>query len=384
MPRARVNYLIWMKNLLANACAAPGYCDLASSGMQEPAKILEEILSAMDSGVLRMRLAQANPWGNQLLIAAVARRYGLPVEHVLLTGGVSAAIYLVCRTLVGRGDEVIVERPVYEPLLAAPQAQGACLVRLRRHPGRRWDVDTDRLDARITSRTRLIVLSNLHNPSGALLTEERLRGLAELARRHNAGRRPAHRLRILVDEVFHDFAADRQRPAATLDEAFISLGGLSKVYGLGMLRCGWILAAPHLIKAIRQTHILLQNSESGLTQALAAIVLEHAGRFDAHWRAVLSRNRRAARESIQPLIDEGLLEGALPEAGCVYFPKVTGEKDSAALVRHLAERCRVLVVPGRFFGASSHVRIGLGGPTPDLRQGLERLAEGLRARTGNA
>src|SRR5438128_9787098 len=150
---------------------------------------------------------------------------------VTMADGTSMANMLAMAGLIAPGDEVLIEHPVYEPLVAAARFLGAEVRHFARQ-GPEFALDPAAVDAAVTARTTLIVLANLHNPTGNLADTETLRAIGALGPR------------VLIDEVYLDAAG--QPTAALLGEAFVCTSSLTKVYGLSGLRCGWILAAPDL------------------------------------------------------------------------------------------------------------------------------------------
>jgi aspartate/methionine/tyrosine aminotransferase len=122
---------------------------------------------------------------------------------------------------------------------------------------------------------------------------------------------------------------------------------------------------------------------SKLAHAIAALVLEDLAPFDAHWRDVLAAGRPMVQAHADAMVRQGLIEGALPPEGCMYFPRIVGVDDTRALAEWLWSEHGVLVAAGEFFGQAGHVRIGFGGGRPEaLDRGLARLAIGLAAYPG--
>ena len=228
-------------------------------------------------------------------------------------------------------------------------------------------VDPEEVERKITPRTRLIVLTNLHNPSGALIDEQTLRAVGEIAKKNNA--------RVLVDEVYLEAMYEqRPRPAIHLGEQFLVTSSLTKAFGLSGVRCGWVLANPEL--AERMWHI---NDLYGVNAALSRGT-------DQRDRTRQSRSRSGAREETAG--------GESAGAGCVLaiarrsrvrsaassapsrFPKLkTGSVDE--LDRLLREKYETGFVPGRYFDMPQHFRIGIGGDPEMTRIAFERLGTAL-------
>ena len=193
-----------------------------------------------------LQLHGRNDNGYAPLVEAIADRYGVDAERVCTATGASGANFLTLAALARPGDEVLIERPTYDPLLGAARLHGLAVRRFDRMFDDGFQPDPERIAAAASPRTRLIVLANLHNPSGVLVEPDRLRAIGEIADRLGA--------RVLVDEVYLETVYDRpQAPVATTSDTFISTNSLTKSFGLAGLRCGWVIAEPGVAEAIRRT-----------------------------------------------------------------------------------------------------------------------------------
>lgn len=373
----RIEYLTWVKNLYGEFRAskkdAPCF-NLTASSVAVPIELFSDHIKR---GLSREELEEPDPWVHPKLVERISISEGVDPDNVLITNGASGAIFLVCRTILEHGDHVIVEYPCYEPLIAVPEFMGADVSLLYRRVENGFDVDLDELDSMMSERTRLIILTNLHNPSGVYLRQDELLGIQAVARKYRS------EVRILVDEVYHRFIDKNVQPAAKLNEGFVSINSLSKVYGLYILRCGWITADQDFIDAVRRIFVLTENIGSPLNESIASVVLEHEEEYYNHSRAILNQNRKILKGFVQPLLEEGLLEGNIPENGCICYPKLTRINNTEGFTRVLAEKQNVYVVPGHFFGLPQHVRMGFGGDTEELRIGLERFGRELRRSGGS-
>ncbi len=207
-----------------------------------------------------------------------------------------------------------------------------------------------------------------------MLDEATLREIGAVARRAGVA--------VLVDEVYADFV-DGAAPAVRLGPDFISVGSLTKVQGLFALKCGWAVAAPEIIARIHAANPQGDLGVSKLAHAIGALVLEDLAPFEAHWRAVLAGARPVVQGHVEAMTRQGLIEGDLPNQGCMYFPRLVGVADTRALAAWLWSEHGVLVAAGEFFGQPGHVRIGFGGGRPQaLDLGLARLHAGLKAYPG--
>jgi aspartate/methionine/tyrosine aminotransferase len=296
----------------------------------------------------------------------LARHAGVPQECVVSSIGTSMANFLAYSGVIESGDDVLIEHPAYEPMLEAAEFLGANLKRIHRRFENNFAVDPDEFERAFTPRTRLVVLTNLHNPSGAFISTETLSAIGEIARRRGA--------RVMVDEVYLEMFFDPSiRSAFHLGETFLITSSLTKVYGLSGLRCGWILAAPELARRMWRVNDLFGNIPAHTAELLSVIALDNLPKIAARSKALLAANRRLLDQFFDSRKD---LEVLRPPCGTVTFPRlVRGNADD--LFKLLREKYETAVVPGRFFEMPEHFRVGIGGETDALRIGLERLSAAL-------
>lgn len=296
---------------------------------------------------------------------AIAQRYGVTADQVVAADGTSMANFLAMAALLDCGDEVLIERPTYEPLLGAASFLGANIRRFERKAADAFRLDAGAVEAMLTERTRLIVVTNLHNPSSALAEQEELRALAQVARQANA--------RILVDEVYLDAAVPPRRSAVHLGPEFVITNSLTKVYGLSGLRCGWILAEPELAERMWRLNDLFGVNQAHPAERLACIAFEHIEEIIGDNPAMLERNRALFNDFMASRDD---CECIPAEHGITAFPRWRGG-DTDRLDAHLRERYDAAVVPGRWFEMPEHFRVGFGMPKEDFAEALKRLGAAL-------
>jgi aspartate/methionine/tyrosine aminotransferase len=365
-------YLAWYKDLEVKLYGSTVDHLLLSSAVSEPTGMLQKHLQQFQRRQLSKQLGVSNVWGHPALIKSIATRYNVAEQRVTTTNGVSNGIYLLCRALLSNNAHVVIESPVYEPLIAAADIVGARITHVTRRPPD-YTIDLDDLKRVIKPDTALLFISNLHNPSGALLSNDQLKALARAAQQINPT------IKIAVDEVYHDFTFGAQAPAATLDDCFISLNSLTKVYGLGCVHTGWILADRSVIEKIRRLQLLVEGSGAKLLEGFASFIIENLGEYWNRAIELVSNNRQILVQYLKPLVNDVILSGTIPEHGCIYFPRVAKVDDTQTLVKKLAEKYRVFVVPGHFFGEPKHIRMGFGEETEKLRSSLEKLTEAVYA-----
>ena len=311
-------------------------------------------------------------YGYQPLQQRLASHNGVPEECVVAAAGTSMANHLAMAAVLAPGDEVLIEQPAYGPLLDLAEYLGARIRRITRAFATDFALDAGEIELVITGKTRLIVLTNLHNPSGALLAAETLQRIGARAQEVRAY--------VLVDEVYLEMLFDSAAPFAfrigeklSGENPFIVTSSLTKLYGLSGLRCGWIIAAPELARRIWLLNDLFAATAPHVSELMSVMAFKNLESFRERARKLLAANR--------PVIDAFLdsrrdLECFRPRGGTVFFPRLTsGEPEQ--FLQLLRDKYETTVVPGSFFEMSQHFRIGIGGPTDELRVALDRMSEAL-------
>ena len=313
-----------------------------------------------------LELDGASRFRDPPLRAAIAAKEGVAPERVVMADGTSMANMLAMAALVAPGDEVAVEHPAYEPMVATARYLGAEIRSFtRRAPD--FAIDLDALESAVTDRCRLILLTNLHNPTGNLADEATLLAVHAVAERAGAY--------VLVDEVYLDNAVPAQRSAALLGDCFVCTSSLTKVYGLSGLRCGWVLAEPQLAERIWRLNELFGVAQAHAAERLSLLALSRLDEVRGETPALLARNRALANAFFAGRAD---LDVAPMTGGITCFPRLR-RGDVDALNERLRADYDTSIVPGRFFGLADHFRIGVGRPTEIVATGLERLGAALDA-----
>lgn len=355
-------YMLWAKT------RTPAAIDLAGSNL------LPCTVEDLPGARAALELTAPNDNGYTPLRDAIAAHVGVPSSRIVTATGCSGANFLTIAALVGPGDDVLIEQPGYDPLVGACTLLGARVIRFGRPFRRRFGIDLDEVRARLTLRTRLIIVTNPHNPSGVCLDREALAGLAALADAAGAF--------LLVDEVYLDAInlaaqdADRAFSATRLEGPVIVTNSLTKSYGLSGLRCGWAVAPPAVVHRLWRVRDLVEAVGSAVSDRLGAFAFSQMPRLKERTYAIVSANLELARGFTSAQTRLGL---AAPPSATVLFPQLHGVADTSDFVKHLALEYGVAVAPGRFFDAPDHIRISLAGATTSLAEGLSRLTDALRA-----
>ena len=305
-------------------------------------------------------------YGYGPLLERIAQHTGAPGECIVTAEGTSMANHLAIAALLEPGDEVLIEQPTYGLLLDVANYLGARVKRIARPFENNFNIALPEMERAITPATRLVALTNLQNPTGALIPLETLRAIGEMARRVGA--------RVLVDEVYLEMLFVSAPPSAfSLGETFVVTSSLTKAYGLSGLRCGWVLAAPELARRMWLLNDLFAATAAHPAERMSAVAFDQLERFRARSRALLTLNRALLDSFLDSRAD---LECFRPLAGTVVFPRLA-HGNPEAFFELLREKYETSVVPGTFFEMPQHFRIGIGGDTANLRAGLERLGAAL-------
>jgi len=314
-----------------------------------------------------LRYTQSN--GTEPLRTAIAALYaGATPDHIQVTNGGSEANYITTWNLVEPGDEVVMMVPNYMQTWGLTRAFGATV---KEWPlvngGSRWGIDTDALAHMVSPRTRLIIISNPNNPTGARIEADDLDRVAAIAARHGSW--------ILSDEIYCGAERDgRETPSiwGRYDRAIVT-SGLSKAYGLPGLRIGWV-GPPALVASLWSYHDYTTISPGALSDFLARRALEPArrARILARTRGILNQNFPI----IAAWLDAhgGLFRYAAPDAGAIVYVRYQHSINPTELVTRLRQEKSVLIVPGDHFGMDGYLRLGFGDAPAYLRAGLDRVA----------
>lgn len=348
--------------------------NLSESGVHPlTARELLALAGASADPLLDVRLGYSQSNGTDLLRERIAALYpGATRDHVLVTTGSSEANFVTCWRLIEPGDKVTVLVPNYLQTNGLARNFGADVRELALRFEHGWEPDPGEIRAAIPDGTRLVVVTNPHNPSGHVLSADA--GDRILARVAEVG------AWLLADEVYQ--GAERSgvttRSCWGRYERLVVVNGLSKAYGLPGLRIGWVVADPRFTAEAWMRHDYTTIGPSGLTDHLATLALEPRTRAQ-----ILARTRRILNENY-PVV-EAWLEGFgdtfrwhPPEAGAICFAHYRPAVSGGTLVEQLRARHDVLLVSGEQFGMPGYIRFGMGGEPAELAAALAETERGLR------
>ena len=367
MPYPVLPHLEWSKRLTARILLS------GSAAPAPPPGVLGLDRKSFPGATARDR----HPWymldtdrGDQALQALVGARYGVAPARVVPVCGASEGHFLIEMLVRGRdGGDVLAENPGYGPHAGVARAFPGAIVEIARDALGRLDLSV--LERPESGRAKVAIVSDPHNPSGQPLARE---DLAELVRWGDQ-----RRAQIVVDEVFRE--CDPTRPPGTWATEWPhrvwSVSGLTKAYGLGALRLGWVIAPADCERALRGIQDYTTVIAPGPSVAIARQVLERA---DAARAWVI--------EAMRPNRETFAAKGGWETAGTTAFVRVAPARgdgagvalDTSAFCADVLRDHGVAVVPGTFFGAPDGFRIGFGAAPKDFRAGWSIVRKELAKR----
>ena len=305
-------------------------------------------------------------YGYAPLQEAIAKKCEVSPDSVVAAAGTSMANHLAMAALLEPGDEVLMEHPTYELLVSTARYFGADVKSFARLESERYALNPATVRKAVSAKTKLIVITNLHNPSSVLAPDATLREVGDIASSIGA--------HVLVDEVYLDAVYENTpRTSFHLGPEFIVTNSLTKVYGLSGLRCGWIFAEPELAERMWRLNDLFGVNQPHQSEMLSCFALDRLDEIAAGNSQRLATNRAIFNDFVNSRSDVDCMAA---RHGITVFPRWLGG-DSDRLHDLLRTKYDTSVVPGRWFELPDRFRIGLGGDTAMLQEGLARICEAM-------
>ena len=361
MPLSSVPYMRWAK-----WHAAEGEFPLTMSAV--PAIDWAELgLDPRD-----LQLYEYSPYGFDDLLEAIGHRWGREGDEVLLASSTTHAHFCFAASSVAVGDRILYESPGYTPLIDSLSLLQVEAIRFERRFEDAYALPRDRIDTIVEmAQPSLLLLTNLHNPSGVALSEDDANYLVDLCDRTG--------MQVLCDEIYRAFLDPDPGPLALRHPNIVSVWGLNKVHGIPLIRVGWGLASKTRVQRARQRVDSTTVHNSTLSDQVARFALPEMPRLEARARKIAAAGWSVAR----PWLERSPFDVVLPETGLTAFPRIPDGlfEDSDELREALLE-VGVGITPGRFFEAPMHFRMGVGLPAADMEEALRRVDRVLAGRKG--
>ena len=350
--------------------------DIAESGIQplstqdllnfEPPERRAEVLRDL----LALPLGYSEARGTEALRAQLAATYTRgDADSILVTTGAIEANFLLFNVLLEKGDHVIAPYPAYQQLYSVPKAIGCDVSLWHVGPATGYRYDVDALEALITPRTKVIVVNTPHNPTGAMLSPEDVARVYALAAGVGAT--------VIGDEAYRWLAVPNGAafapPCFDMGESGLSVGTLSKPFGLPGLRIGWIAGPPDLIRRCWSFRDYVSLSPGKLNDALARLALKHREQIITRNHRIIEANLAVATRWMEERA--GFLSWTPPRGGLLALIKYDLPIDSLALADKLALEYSVMLAPGSAFGYEHHLRLGIGQDPGIFAAGLAQAAK---------
>jgi len=310
-----------------------------------------------------------NSYGYAPLRQAIAVHHGVDPDCVVESAGTSMANHLAMAAIIEPGNEVLIEHPAYGPILDIAHYLEANVKRFRRPEENGWAIDPEEVRRCVTAKTRLIVITNLHNPTSVLTPESVLREIGDIGRTIGA--------LVLVDEVYLDAVYENTpRTSFHLGPEFVVTSSLTKVYGVSGLRCGWILAQPDLAWKMRRLNDLYSATLVFPGELLSVVAFQQLNLLREMARRIVEADRKLLRDFLK---QQSRLCAVETNWGTTAFPRLSRDcgRNADAFLERLQSEFETSAVPGRFFEMPDHFRIGMGVNTEMFAEGLKRISRAL-------
>ncbi len=334
---------------------------------------LQELLSLANHREMKLwnelSLGYSSNQGHLALRESIAATYpDLTSANIITFAGAQEAIFVAYHALLKANDRVHVILPIFEPLSLVAQGVGARLdtVHLTPIEDGGWYLDIDQWHDAIDKNTAMAVINFPHNPTGKLIQQDELAMMVEHCARNDCW--------LFSDEVFRGLEyrpSERLLPVASLYRKGISLGVMSKAYGLGGIRVGWLACQDHdLIKRMLEIKHYLSICNGRADELLAMIALRQAAEILQRTQSLIEQNLKLLKSKLDSV--SSILHWHAPEAGCIAYPRLVAEQNSQDFAKRLLDRTGVMIIPGAcFMWGDTHIRIGFG--RRDFPQSLQRF-----------
>jgi aspartate/methionine/tyrosine aminotransferase len=310
------------------------------------------------------------PWLREVLAAIYQQ---IHADHLVVVSAAEEAIFLFYHALLTPKDHAIVETPCYESALTVPKSTGASVNEWRRKPENGWTHDFAALERLIRPNTRAIYINTPHNPTGLLMSPQVFRRVLELAAHHG--------IYVFCDEVYRELEHDpatRLPAACDFYERALSLGSVSKTYGLPGLRLGWLACrdTAFLQKIISLKHYTTICA-SAPSEFLTALAMRHRQKFIDRNRELVLRNLRLLSAFFASRSD--IFDWTPPNSSTIGFARFKPESGVQNFCENLVRDVGVLLLPGNVYDEPHHIRFGYG--RSNMTESLGQLESWLSSRS---
>ncbi len=346
-----------------------------------PREAIEAGTTLLETGEIRYAPASGTPAMKAAVVEYTARYYEHQTEprNVMISGGAKQAIMTALQAVVDPGDEVLFPQPYWVSYPDMARLCGGVPVAVAPSNGS-LVISLDDLTARVTPRTKVILINSPSNPTGVVLGENFIRGIVEYCEQRG--------IYLMMDDIYHRLIFDGRRPISSYrfakcdadDSKLITINGVSKAYAMTGFRIGWAVANPKLIKVMGNIQGHQTSGPSSLSQAAALGALTGDQSSVEALRATLETNRDLLLDKLSGISGARVTKPGGTFYGFVDFREY--ESDSLKLAEYLLEAARVVAVPGVAFGLDGYLRISFCGSQEDIIQGVDKIKAALASYPG--
>ncbi len=345
--------------------------NLTDSGVH--ALRLQDVLNQEEiAKLVSLPLGYGQTNGSIELREAISRLYpGATAENILVTNGTAEANYIAMWSNLEPGDEVLYMIPNYLQIWGLARSFGANVKTFSLKAERGWQIELEELGSQVSSHTKMIIICNPNNPTGAVMGDRERQGVLEIAGRADAW--------LFVDEIYRGAELNGIETESFWGKGnkVLVTGGLSKSYALPGLRIGWLVGSEEMVDKAWAYHDYTSIATNILSNRIATLALQPEVR-----RKILKRNRGVLNHNLHVLMQWMETQGSLfdfipPRAGGMAFTRYHKNINSRELVQKIRDEKGVLLVAGDFFNLEHYLRIGIGAEETELQEGLKRLADTL-------
>jgi aspartate/methionine/tyrosine aminotransferase len=299
-------------------------------------------------------------------------------DNILVTTGAIEANFLLFNVLLKAGDHVVAPYPAYQQLYSVPRAIGCDVSLWKVGPDNGFKYDIDELEGLVTPKTRLIVVNTPHNPTGAMLSTDDTRRVYSIAESVGAV--------VMCDEAYRWLTIpggdSLAPPMFNLGSSAISVGTVSKPFGLPGLRIGWIAAPKETVAQCWGMRDYVSLSPGKLNDALAILAIKHRDKIIERNNGIIRANLAAASAWVAQ--HASILSWQPPRGGLLSLLRYNLDIPSLDLANKLAEQYSVMLAPGSAFGYENHLRIGIGQDPIVFAAGLAQASACFAELTGDS
>ncbi|MBU0758381.1 MAG: aminotransferase class I/II-fold pyridoxal phosphate-dependent enzyme [Nanoarchaeota archaeon] len=332
-------------------------------------KELLEISGVSDNDLKKVWLGYTETLGDKELKKEISKLYvSTKPESIMTLAGAEEGIFIFMNTVLSRGDDVIVQMPGYQSLYEIAESIGAKVIPWKMSHKENWELDIDFLNKNITEKTKAIVINTPHNPTGYQIPIEKYKDIVNIAKKNG--------LFLFSDEVYRGLeydAADRLAAACDIYDKAISLGVMSKTYGLAGLRIGWVgTKDAGLLSRMASFKDYTSICNSAPSEYLATIALKNKDKIVKRNLAIIDKNFKLLDRFFDKYSD--IFTWIRPKAGSIGFAEIKSNMDSQKFCIDLTNKKGVLLLPGSMYDyGHRHFRLGFG--RKNMAEALRRLGE---------